>query len=215
MRSQSTKGSEGGGRLQALGKIANEGFHRGVPEAVEAEEVHFLGGLFGGPFLEGHAIGSDENTGAIVAKTAVHENLLPRSAAEEGEKLDELFVGRRRPTADGDVHKAHAERFCGLAFPFDFVATFAAQIDDGGDAQFFQLNKAVFLGLCAAVEGFGDFSRVVNSGEVEFLSVSGPNDGRSGGWRQVLRKKGRREKEKETEKCWRSLHMKLDASSVA
>ena len=215
LRSQSAKGSEGGGRLQALGKIANEGFHRGMPEAVEAEEVHFLGGLFGGPFLEGHAIGSDENTGAIVAKTAVHENFLARSAAEEGEKLNELFVGWGRPATDGNVHEAHAERFGGFALPYDFVETFAAQIDDGGDAQFFQFNKAVFLGLCAAVENFGDFAGVVDSGDVQFLSVSGANDGRSGGLRGILGENRRGKEEKENEECWRAPHNKLDASSVA
>ncbi len=216
MRSQSAKGSEGGGRLQALGKIANEGFHRGMPEAVEAEEVHFLGGLFGGPFLKGHAISSDKNTGAIVAKTAVHENLLPRSiAAEQGEKLDELLVGWRRPATDGDVHKAHAEGFGGFALPSDFVETFAAQIDDGGDAQFFQFRKSSFFGLRTAVENFGDFAGVVDSGDVQFLSVSGANDGRSGGLRGILGENRRGKEEKENEECWRAPHNKLDASSVA
>ena len=209
------KGSEGGGRLHALGEIANERFHRGMPKAIEAEEVHFLGGLFGGPLLKGHAINGDKNTGAIVAETAMHENLLPWIAAEQGEKLDELFVGWRRPATDGDVYKAHAEGFGGFALPCDFVETFAAQVDDGGDAQLFQLRKARFLGLRAAVEDFGNFSRVGNSGEVEFCSVSGPQDGRGGGWRCVLRKKGRRENEKEKKKFWRALHNKLDAGSVA
>ncbi len=209
------KRSEGGGRLQALGEIADEGFHRRVPEAVEAKKVHFFHGLFGGPLLKGHAISSDKNTGAIVAETTVHENLLPGSAAEEGEKLDVLLVGWRRPATDGDVYKAHAEGFGGFALPCDFVETFAAQVDDGGDAQLFQLRKARFLGLRAAVENLGDFSRVGNTGEVEFFSVSGPQDGRGGGWRCVLRKKGRRENEKEKKKSWRALHNKLDAGSVA
>ncbi len=200
MRDQRVKRSEGGGRLQALGEIADEGFHRRVPEAVEAKKVHFFHGLFGGPLLKGHAISSDKNTGAIVAETTVHENLLPGSAAEEGEKLDELLVGWRRPATDGDVYKAHAEGFGGFALPCDFVETFAAQIDDGGDAQLLNL---------------GDFSRVGNTGEVEFFSVSGPQDGRGGGWRCVLRKKGRRENEKEKKKFWRALHNKLDAGSVA
>src|SRR5258708_4985622 len=165
-----------------------------MPKAIEAEEVHFLGGLFGGPLLKGHAVNGDKNTSAIVAETAMHENLLPWIAAEQGEKLDELFVGWRRPTADGNVHKAHAEGLGGFALPCDFVETFAAQIDDGGDAQLFQLRKARFLGLRSAVEDFGNFSRVGNSGEVEFFSVSGPKDGRRGRCRRVLgttRKRGK------------------------
>ena len=54
-----------------------------MPESVEAEEVHFFHGLFRGPLLESHAIGSDENSGAIVTKAAVDENFLPRFAAKQ------------------------------------------------------------------------------------------------------------------------------------
>ena len=76
------KRSEGGRGIHALGKFANESFHRRVPKTIEAEEIHFFRGLFRGPFLEGYTIGGDEHTRAIVAETAMHENLLPRSAAE-------------------------------------------------------------------------------------------------------------------------------------
>src|SRR5258708_31070262 len=127
-----------------------------MPKAIEAEEVHFLGGLFGGPLLKGHAISSDKNASAIVAKTAVHENLLAGIAAEEGKKLDELLVGWRRPATDGDVYKAHVEGFGGFALLCDFVDPFAAQVDDGGDANVFQLRKARFLGLRAAVDNLVD-----------------------------------------------------------
>ena len=106
-----------------------------MPEAVEAEEVHFLGGLLGGPFFDGHAIDGGENAGAIVAEAAVHEDFLPGIVAKEREKLYHLFVAGRIPATDGNVDKAHAHGFDVLALPDDFFAVFAAQIDDGGDAQ--------------------------------------------------------------------------------
>ena len=62
--------------IQPLGKIMDKGFHRRMPEAVETEKIHFFHGLFGGPFFNGHAVGGDKYPGAIVAKTAVHENFL-------------------------------------------------------------------------------------------------------------------------------------------
>src|SRR5258708_38072195 len=102
-----------------------------MPKAIEAEEVHFLGGLFGGPLLKGHAVNGDKNTGAIVAETAMHENLLAGIAAEEGKKLDELLVGWRGPATDGDVYQAHAERFGGFGISCDFVESFALEFDSG------------------------------------------------------------------------------------
>src|SRR6266851_8856401 len=190
-----------------------------MPEAVEAEEIHFVDGLFGGPFLNGHAIEGGENAGAIVAEVAVHEDFLPRIVAEKREKLHDLFVGWRRPAIDGDVDKAQAKGFGALAFPGDFFAILATQIDDGGDAQNFQFREAHFPGLRAAVKGRGDFSSVGNSGDTQFFSVSGQREGGSGGrrgdWRSGLRKKGKRKKEEEGEGAKRAFHIELDAKSVA
>jgi len=54
-----------------------------VPEAVEAEEIHFFHGLFGRPFLNGHPIDGGENAGAIIAEATVHEDFVARIIAEE------------------------------------------------------------------------------------------------------------------------------------
>src|SRR5713101_8372771 len=190
-----------------------------MPEAVEAKEIHLVHGLFGGPFLDGHAIDGGENAGAIVAEAAVQENFLPRIVAEQREKLYDLFVGWRGPATDGNVLKAHAERFGALALPGDFFAILAAQIDDGGDAQYFQLREAHFPGLCAAIKGLADFSGVVNSRDMNFFSVSRLRESRSGGRRGVRRsrlsRKGKRKKEKEGEHGARAFHFELDAKSVA
>src|SRR3981189_1163684 len=126
--------------IQARGKIANKRFHRGMPEAIETEEIHFFHCLFSSPLLKGHAIDGGENAGAIVTEAAVHENFLPRFAAQQRQELNNLFVSGGRPATDGDVHEAHAQRFGVLALPSDFFVVLAAQIDDRGDAQQFQFR---------------------------------------------------------------------------
>jgi len=181
-----------------------------MPESVEAEEVHFFHGLFRGPLLDTYAIEGGENAGAIVAEVAVHEDFLPRIVSEKRKKLDDLFVGWGRPTIDGDVDKAQAEGFRVLAFPRDFVAILAAQIDDGGDAQNFQFREAHFPGLRAAVKDLGDFSGVGNSGDAKFFPVSkrreGGSGGRHGGGRR-LREKVKWKNKKEGKSCESALHI--------
>src|SRR5580693_5628755 len=161
-------------------KIMDENFHRRVPETVETEEIHFFRSLFGTPFFHGHAIGGDEHAGAVVTETAVHKDFFPRIVAEKKQELGDLFVAWRRPAIDGDVDKAHAERFNVLAFPSDRFAVLLAQIDDGGDAQDFQLREAHFPGLRATVEDLRDFSGVRNSVDVQFLSMRGLRERRRG-----------------------------------
>ena len=163
-----------------------------MPEAIEAEEIHFSQGLFGRPFFDGDAIGGGENAGAIIAEAAVHEDFLPRLVVKKREELNNLLVGGWRPAADGDVDKTHAKGFGALAFPSDFFAVFTTQVNDGSDAQQFQFGKAHFFGLRAAVESFRNLSSVGNAGDAEFLSKSGLNKRWSGrlrrGWRRRLRK---------------------------
>ena len=186
-----------------------------MPEAVETEEIHFFDRLFSGPLFNGHAIDGGENAGAIIAEAAVDEDFLPWIVAEKREKLDDLFVGWRGPATDGNVHKAHTQRFGALALPGDFFAILAAQIDDGGDAQNFQLREAYFSGLCTAIQGLRDFPGIGNSRDVQFLAVGGLQGGRGGGRRWRLRKKGKRKKEKEGERGARAFHFELDAKIVA
>ena len=185
-----------------------------MPESVETEKIHFLDGLFGGPFFHGHAIRGDENACAIVTETAVHEEFFSRIVAEKKKKLGDLFVAWGRPAIDGDVDKAHAERFNVLAFPGDCLAVLLAQIDYGGDAQDFQLREAHFPGLRAAVEDLCDFSGVRNSINMQFLSVRGLRErwcGRSGVG--LRRKQDGHEKKSEYDR--QAFHNGLDASSVA
>ena len=78
--------------MKTGGKIADEGFHRRMPETVEAEEIHFIHGLLGGPALEGHAVGGDKNAGAIVAEAAMNENPFLRMVTKDLEELGDLLV---------------------------------------------------------------------------------------------------------------------------
>jgi len=193
----------------------DKGPHGGVPQAVEPEEIHFFYGFFSRPFLRGDAISGDENAGAVLTEAAVHEDFLPRIIVEKREKLDDLFVGWGRPAIDGDVNKAHAQQFGALTLPFDFFAVLGAQIDDGGNAQHFQLREAYFVGLRAAIQDIRDFPGFRNAGDVEFLSVGGRNGRRGGGWSSGLREKRKRENKKEG-KRWQSVfHVETNTSSVA
>src|SRR5262249_32885245 len=112
--------------LQARGKVADERLHRGMPETVETEEVHFVHGLLGGPAVQSHAIGGDKNACAIITKAAMHKDFLTGMIAEQCKKLRDLLVGWRRPATHGNVHEMNAERFSLLAFPGDAIGIFAA-----------------------------------------------------------------------------------------
>ncbi len=219
MRRLGAEGREGRRRVQARGEIANKRFHRGMPEPVEAEEIHLFHRLFSGPLLKGHAVGGGENAGAIVAEAAVHEDFVAWIVAEESEKLDKLFVGGRRPATDGDVNEAHTQRLGVLAFPCDFFAVFAAEVYDGGDAEDFQFREADVPGLRAAIEDLGNFSSVGNTVNMQFLPKGGLNEGWSrtlgNRLRRSLRKKGKRKSEKEGERWENSFHVERGTSSVA
>ena len=204
---------------QPGGEFVDKRFHRGVPQAVEAKEIHLFDGLVSSPFLGSNAISGDEDAGAILAKAAVHEDLVPRIVVEEREKLHDLFVGWGRPAIDGDVDKTHAEGFGVLALPFDFFAVFTAQVDDGVDAKDFQLREADFPWLRAAIENFGNFTGVGNAANMQFLAKGGLSEGWRGRLRNILRrslrKEGERKSEKEGEGWKRAFHIDSDASSVA
>ena len=178
-----------------------------MPESVEAEEVHFFHGLFRGPLLESHAISSNENTGAIVTEATVDENLLPWFPAKQRQELNHLFVRWRRPAADGDVHKAHAQRFGSLALPGDFFLVFAAEIHNCGEAQQLQFREARFFGLRAAVERLSDFAGVVNTHDLQFLPEGTWREQRSGSGPRGLREKTKWKNKKEGKRCESALHI--------
>jgi len=157
-----------------------------VPEAVETEEIHFLDGLVGEPMIVRHAIGGDEDAGAIVAEPAMNENLVV-VIFEKRKKLRDLVIGRSRPAADRNVYEVHADGFGLLLFPFDFVWIFAAKIDNGRDAEFFEFRDALGKRLCATKKRIVDSSSVGDTGEFQFFAERDRGDG---GRRIILRRRG-------------------------
>ena len=134
-------GFEGGIGLQASRESADESDHGGMPKATEAKGVHLREGLLGGPVLKGDAIGSDEDAGAVFAEFAMDKDFLRRGFAEEREEFRELCGSRIGEAADGNVHKAQTEGFRAVPFLFAGLRRFAAEVDDGGDAESLELRK--------------------------------------------------------------------------
>src|SRR5260370_42189013 len=182
MSRRSAEGRKSRRGIQARREIVDKSFHRRVPETVKAEEIHFFQGLIGRQLLHSHAVDGGEHAGAIVTEAAVDEDFLPRAVAEKREKLGNLFIAWRRPATDRNVDKAHAQRFGVFAFPKDLFVVFAAQIDNGGDAQYFELRENDVLRVRAAIEEIRDFSSVGNSGDAYFLSMSSLRKGWAKGW---------------------------------
>jgi len=171
------KRRQGGSGLQASREIADECFHGGMPKAVESEEIHFVHGLLRGPAFVCHAIGGDENAGAIVTKSTVDEDFFFGVIAEEREEGGDLIVGGRRPSTDRNADETDVERFGLPALPGHFVGIFTAQIDDGGDSEIFEFLDAFGAWLCAAEESVVDFSAVGQAAEFQFFAVSRAQDG--------------------------------------
>jgi len=144
-----------------------------MPIAAEAKSVHFREGLLGGPVLKGDAISGDEDAGAVFAEFAMDEDFLRRGFAQEREKLRELCRSRIGKAADGDVHKTQAEGFGAKTLVFAGLRRFVAEVDDGGDAESFELRERGKRGLRAAKKLIGDFSGVVNALERDFLGERG------------------------------------------
>src|SRR6266436_5264553 len=209
--------NESRGGVQARGKVADESAHRGMPESIESEKVHFFQGLLRWQFFEGHAVNSHKNAGAVIAIAAVHKDLFLRAVSEDPKKLHDLFVGRRRPSADRDMNEANPQRFRSFFFPVNFLLVFAAEIDNGGAAEFFQLDQAGISRLGAAIQMIVDFSGVRNASDAQFFAVSGVHLGRSGSLHLILRGDARgKDKNKNPRKNEeRALHFQLDADSIA
>src|SRR5579864_2260847 len=99
-----------------------------MPESVEAEEIHLFDGFVGGPFLHGHAVGGDENSGAVFAEMAMNEDLLCGIvAAEQRQKLGHLVAGGRCEPIDRNTDEVDAEGLGLFLFPLAFGGILTAQ----------------------------------------------------------------------------------------
>jgi len=170
-----------------------------MPEAVETKKVHFFHGLLCRPPIEGHSVGGDEDPRTIVSKAAVNKYLF-FLVGEERKKLRDLLIGGRGSAANWNVDEAHSEGFGLFALLFGELAIFAAKINDGSDAKFFELFDAFDMRLCAAEERLCDFSTVGKASEFEFLAVRRAKHRSGSGRGRRLRAEGWSWKRKKNEK---------------
>jgi hypothetical protein len=163
--------------------------------------------------IEGDAVGSDEDTCAVFAKFAVDKNFLRRNFAKESEKFSELSGTGSGEAADGKENEVNAEGFCLEALLIARVGKFTAQIDDGGDAEFFEFGKTGKMRLRAAKKMIGNFSGVGNARERDFLG--GGRRGRSVESRRLAQRNGVREERKgESEEERKKSHSELARKSL-
>ncbi len=192
-------GFESGIGMQASGKFADERLHVGMPVVAKAEGVHFGNGAIGGPVLDGDAVGSDEEAGAVVSKEAMDKNSWRRSFTEELEKLRELRGRRNGETADGNVHKTQTEGFRALAFVIAAVRGVEAEIDDGVYAERFEPRQGRKIRLRTAKELIGDFCGVGNTRKRDFFGERRSGTGNGGRLREGTERK-RNERERSEKK---------------
>src|ERR1700687_5344987 len=173
-----------------------------MPETIETKKIHLLDDLFGGPLLKRDAIGGHEDAGAVLAESAMNENFLCRVIAEQGEKLNHLFICRRGPFIDGNMNEAHSQGLDFLAFPDDFSGIFLAKVNDRGDAEFLEFGQTLRSRLRAAVETIIDSAAVGDGRYAKFFSVCRMHTRRGPRRRIPLRRKDPREGEEanQTEK---------------
>ena len=150
-------------------KVADVFFHGGMPEPFEMEVVHFFQGVFGRPMLKSDAICGEKDASAVVPKPTMDVERLLRSFLKKGKELNELFVFWRRPAAGADVNDFHGMCRGPVSFCCDCALPLATQINDGGDAEFFQLLDTFFIRLRTAVKKIVDLARGRKSIQLNFL----------------------------------------------
>lgn len=138
------------------------------------KKIHFVDGFFRRPFFKSHAVGGNENAGAIIPQPAVQKDFFPGPFGHQRKELGHLLVGRRRPPAGADELEVHAQGFGALALPFTLAQIFTAQIQDGGDAEFLEFRETFLARLGAAIEPLADFAEFRNAGDVDFFGIRQP-----------------------------------------
>lgn len=143
-----------------------------MPEAVEPEIIHFPQSLVRRRFVERHAIAGDKNACAVFAEMAMHKHFFLGPIAENGEKLRDLRIRGRRPSADRDFHETHSERFRFHFLLVDSCRIFRAKIDDRGDAELLQFKQSWIARLRAAIQMIIDLAEIRNAAEMQFFAVN-------------------------------------------
>ena len=150
-------------------KVTDIFFHGGMPEPFEMEVVHFFQGVFGRPMLKSDAIRGEKDASAVVPKPTMDVKRLLRSFLKKGKELNELFVFWRRPATGADVNDFHGMCCGAVSLCCDCALPLAAQINNGGDTEFFQLLDTFFIRLRTAVKKIVDLARGRKSIQLNFL----------------------------------------------
>jgi len=198
-------------------EVANESLHGRMPKAVETKKIHLLEGLLGGPFFEGHAIGGNEDAGAVISEAAVHKYFFFGIIAEQRKESNHLLIRGRGPSADRYMDEAHAQGFDPPAFPVYGPEIIAAKIDHRSDTEFAEFGQAFGSRLCAAIKMVIDSAGIGKAGEAKFFCVGRTHRRRRERLRTDLGGKWVREKRRahKKEKERRVFHFGYDAGILA
>ena len=95
---------------QPRGRLPHISFHPSqIPP--KAEGAHLAIGALGFPSLEEDAIERNDDARTISAPTTMNENGTRGRIGDDRQNALHLFIARASPSAQGDVHIPHAERF--------------------------------------------------------------------------------------------------------
>jgi len=159
-----------------------------VPEAVETKKVHLPDSLIRRPMVKSDSVRGHEDSGAVVSEMAMNEDSLLRVALKKREKLRDLRVGGRIPSAHGDAGETHALRFGLAPLPLALARIFRTKIHDHRNPHLLELNKGFSARLRAAKKRIGNLSGVDKTGNGNlFAEACGKNGSRRAG--SVLRKR--------------------------
>ena len=140
-----------------------------MPKAIEAEVVHLVYGLLGGPFLNSDTISGNENPCAIFAEPAMNENL--GVVIKERKKLRYLIVRWIRPAANWNTDKINAQPVGFFLFLIARSGIFDAKINNRRNADLFQLGKALNMWLSTAVKLLADFAGIRNTRDMDSFTA--------------------------------------------
>src|SRR6266700_4305261 len=73
--------------LQSLWKTLFVAYQRSAYHLVKAELVHLFACVLLAPSFDGHAIGRNHHSGAVIAIATMHEHLLVRMLSQVGQKF--------------------------------------------------------------------------------------------------------------------------------
>jgi len=139
-----------------------------MPKALEAKKIHFLQGALRDQRSKAMRYAATKTPYGRCQASNGHKPFL-WLLLKKSEELNKLFVLWGRPTTGANIDEAHAECFGALSFGCDRALPFAAEIHDGGDADFLQLLNSLLVRLRAAVEKVVDLAHVGNAVELDFF----------------------------------------------